>query len=309
LTAFLLYLRELVTPVIFVLNFNNQLQAGAAALERIDGLLAEPVEAQVVDAGAAAPAGRLSFEGVRFTYPSQDRPALDGFELDIPEGATVALVGPSGAGKSTVVRLLGRLYEPQAGRIRWGGRELRSLPLATLRASLAVVPQDPTLFSGTLRDNIRYALPDADDARVERAARMANAWSFIEALPRGLDTEVGERGLRLSGGQKQRIAIARALLRGASVLVLDEATSSLDSESEAVIQDALGGLFAREHEVTAVVIAHRLSTVRDADRIAVVDDGRVVEQGRHADLVRRGGLYARLYALQAGEDVPAGVGA
>jgi subfamily B ATP-binding cassette protein MsbA len=240
----------------------------------------------------------VRFEGVRFAYPGSDVWALDGFELEVAAGSTVALVGPSGAGKSTVVKLLGRLYDPQEGRVRVGGRDVRELGLDALRGALAVVPQDPTLFSGSVRDNIRYARPDADDAAVVRAAEMANALDFIEALPQGFDTEIGERGVKLSGGQKQRVAIARALLRGATLLVLDEATSSLDSESESVIQDALSGLFTGERDITSIVIAHRLSTVRDADRIAVVDAGRVVEQGRHEALLRRGGLYARLHAIQ-----------
>lgn len=296
LTAFLLYVSELVTPVVFVLNFNNQLQAGAAALERIDELLAEAPE--VGGTGRAGAGGDVRFEGVRFAYPGSEVRALDGFDLEVEAGSTVALVGPSGAGKSTVVKLLGRLYDPQVGVVRVGGRDLRELGLDALRGALAVVPQDPTLFSGSVRDNIRYARPGADDASVVRAARMANALAFIEALPKGFDTEVGERGVKLSGGQKQRIAIARALLRGATLLVLDEATSSLDSESESVIQDALSGLFTGERDITSLVIAHRLSTVRDADRIAVVDAGRVVEQGRHQQLLRRGGLYARLHAIQ-----------
>ncbi len=299
LTAFLLYVSELVTPVVFVLNFNNQLQAGAAALERIDDLLAEAPEA----GGEAAqpPAGELRFQDVSFAYPGSEARALDGFDLTVPSGATVALVGPSGAGKSTVVRLLGRLYDPLSGSIRLGGRDLRDLELPALRGALAVVPQDPTLFSGSVRENIRYAKPDADDAAVTEAARLANALGFIEALPAGFDTEIGERGVKLSGGQKQRVAIARALLRGATLLVLDEATSSLDSESEAVIQDALAGLFTGREDVTSLVIAHRLSTVRRADRIAVLDGGRIVEVGDHVSLLRRGGLYARLHAMQQEE--------
>jgi ABC-type multidrug transport system fused ATPase/permease subunit len=301
LTAFLLYVSELVTPVVFVLNFNNQLQAGAAALERIDDLLSESPEAG--GHVGESPSGELRFEDVRFTYPEAHTPALDGFDLVVPAGATVALVGPSGAGKSTVVKLLGRLFEPARGRILIDGNDVRDLRLDALRGTLAVVPQDPTLFSGSVRDNIRYARPEADDDAVTEAAQLANALGFIAELPAGFDTEVGERGVKLSGGQKQRLAIARALLRGASVLVLDEATSSLDSESEAVIQDALGGLFTRRHEVTSLVIAHRLSTIRDADRIAVMDAGRVVEIGDHPSLLARGGLYARLHALQQRDGV------
>ncbi len=296
LTAFLLYVRELVTPVVFVLNFNNQLQAGTAALERIDDLLDD--EPEEGGAERAVPAGDLRLERVTFRYPGTERASLDGFDLNVPSGSTVALVGPSGAGKTTVVKLIGRLYDPERGRITLSGRDLRDFSLAELRRAIAVVPQDPTLFSGSVRENIRYARPDADDDEVARAAAMANARGFIEELPRGFDTPIGERGVKLSGGQKQRVAIARALLRGASLLVLDEATSSLDSESEAVIQDALTGLFAGDRDVTSLVIAHRLSTIQDADRIAVVDDGRVVELGAHQQLLERDGLYARLHRRQ-----------
>jgi ABC-type multidrug transport system fused ATPase/permease subunit len=295
LVAFLLYLGQLMGPVVFVLNFNNQLQAGVAALERLDELEALPSE----------PSGRLAvsgpadvaFEGVTFRYPGAERDALVGFDLRVPAGATVALVGSSGGGKSTVARLLQRLYDPDAGAVRLGGRDLRDLDLRALRQAVALVPQEPVLFSGSVRDNVRYGRPDAADTDVEAAVRLANAEAFVMALPRGYDTAVGERGVKLSGGQRQRLAIARALLRGAQVLVLDEATSHLDSESEALVQEALSGRLVAGR-MTAIVIAHRLATVRDADRIAVVEAGRVVEEGSHAELLRRGGRFARLHDLQ-----------
>jgi subfamily B ATP-binding cassette protein MsbA len=300
LTAFVLYLNNLINPVRFVLNFNNVLQSGVAALERIDALLHEDPEPY--EAGAPFRAGDVTFEAVRFRYPAAATPALHGLDLAVPRGSTAALVGPSGSGKTTVTRLLARLYEPDAGEIRIGGRPLDRTSLASLRRAVAIVPQEPTLFSGSVAENVRYGRPDATRGEVEEAVRLANAEEFVAALPDGLDTEIGERGVTLSGGQKQRVAIARALLKGAAILVLDEATSSLDSESEALIQDALAGVLGRRDELTTLVIAHRLSTVQDADRIHVLKGGRVVETGRHEALLAQGGLYAHLHALQAGEE-------
>ena len=298
LTAFLLYLNNLVGPVRLVLNFNNVLQAGVAALDRVDELMDERPE----EGGEQEEfeGGEIRFLSVHFRYPEAagGEWALRGLDLTIPAGTTVALVGPSGAGKTTVGRLLSRLYDPERGRITVAGIDLREYRLETVRRSVAVVPQEPTLFSGSVRENIRYARPDADDSEVRRAAELANATGFIQVLPSGFDTEIGERGVKLSGGQKQRIAIARAILKGASILVLDEATSSLDSESEAVIQDALAGYFSRRQELTSIVIAHRLSTIRDADTIYVLQDGRVVESGDHEALLQRRGLYRRLFEIQ-----------
>ncbi len=296
LTAFVLYQRQLQRPVISVMFFNNQLQAGMAALERVSDLLDATPE---TEGEAAAPsAGDIQFDDVTFTYPGQVDPALTDLSFHIEAGETVALVGPSGAGKSSVVKLLTRLYDPDSGRINIGGNDIRDLRLEALRKAIGVVPQEPTLFSGSVRENIRYADPDASDSDVERAARLANADTFISDLPDGYDTEIGERGVKLSGGQKQRLAIARAIVKHARVLVLDEATASLDSESEAVIQDALEGLFARGDGVTSVVIAHRLSTVRNADRILVLDHGKLVEVGSHEQLLAVDGLYRRLHELQ-----------
>jgi subfamily B ATP-binding cassette protein MsbA len=296
LSAFLLYLRNLIGPVTSVLFFNNSLQAGMAALERVSDLLDDIPESE--GDVTARPGGEVAFEWVYFHYPGAEVDALQGLSFKVAAGQTAALVGPSGAGKSTVSKLLSRLYDPQAGNIRLGGRDVRDYRLKTLRRAVAVVEQDPTLFSGSVLDNIRYAEPTATGAEVEEAARLANAHTFVLELPKGYDTEVGERGVKLSGGQKQRIAIARAILKDASLLILDEATSNLDMESEAVIRDALEGLFARRHQVTTLIIAHRLSTVQRAGRIFVLEHGRIAEAGSHAELLAEGGLYRTLYDLQ-----------
>ena len=296
LTAFLMYQRQLQRPILSVMFFNNQLQAGMAALERVSDLLdAEP---ETSGDEEHIPRGDIDFEDVTFTYPSAEEPALHGLSLPIPEGRTVALVGPSGAGKSTITRLISRFFDPDDGRITLAGRDLRAFDLDALRRAIAIVPQDPTLFSGSVRDNIRYARPDASDAAIEHAAQIAHADGFIEALPQGYDTEIGERGTKLSGGQKQRIAIARAVLKDAQILILDEATASLDSESEAIIQEALEGAFAQQSDLTTVIIAHRLSTIQDADVIHCLKEGQLVESGPHAELLAKGGLYARLHDLQ-----------
>jgi ATP-binding cassette subfamily B protein len=219
------------------------------------------------------------------------------FSLEVPHGAKVGLVGYSGGGKTTITRLLLRFVDIESGAILIGGQRIDEIPQAALRRAIAYVPQDPSMFHRSIADNIRIGRPDATDMQVRQAAKMAHAAEFIETLPLGYETLVGERGVKLSGGQRQRVAIARAILKDAPVLILDEATSSLDSESEALIQDALWTLMATR---TAIVIAHRLSTVKRMDQLVVLDHGRIVEQGSHGALLAQGGIYASLWAHQSG---------
>ena len=277
----------------------GDLLRGAGAAERLNELLEEtpaiapPARPQALP---EPPRGALAFRGVTFRYPTRPEvAALDDFTLEVTPGETVALVGPSGAGKSTVFQLAERFYDPQEGSIRLDGVKLTAADPADIRERIAFVPQEGVLFSANARDNLRYGAWEADDAAIWEAAEAAHAADFLRALPQGLDTELGEGGARLSGGQRQRIAIARALLRDAPILLLDEATSALDAESEARVQQALEALMAQR---TTLVIAHRLATVRAADRIVVMEDGRIVEQGTHSQLLAAGGLYARLAALQ-----------
>jgi subfamily B ATP-binding cassette protein MsbA len=275
---------------------NSALQRGLAAAESVFGMIDSPVEEDHGTVRLGRASGELAFEGVTFTYDTRTEPALHGIDLRVRPGETLALVGMSGSGKSTLVNLLPRFYAPQEGRITLDGHDLQSLTLESLRANIALVSQDIVLFNDTIFANIAYGrLGSAGAKEVEAAAEAAHALSFIRELPEGLQTLIGENGLRLSGGQRQRLAIARALLKDAPLLILDEATSALDSESERHVQ---AGLEALMRGRTTIVIAHRLSTVEHATRIAVLDQGRVVESGRHGELLAKGGIYARLHRTQ-----------
>lgn len=280
----------------------GDLLRGAGAASRLAELLHEKpaiaAPARPLDL-PVPPRGALAFQGVTFRYPTRpEAAAITDFTLTIEPGETVAIVGRSGAGKSTIFQLAERFYDPQAGTIRMDGVPLVQADPAAVRQRMALVPQEGILFAANARDNLRYGAWDASEEEIWEAARAANAHDFLRALPQGLDTFLGEGGARLSGGQRQRLAIARALLRDAPILLLDEATSALDAESERLVQQALQTLMQGR---TTLVIAHRLATVRAADRIVVMDAGRIVEQGRHADLVAAGGLYARLASLQFDE--------
>jgi ATP-binding cassette subfamily B protein len=297
LTSFLVYTLLVAMSLAMLGDVWAEVMRAAGAAERIfdiqDRVPAIPTE------GGATPArvqGQLVLEAVRFAYPARaDRPVLQGIDLEIAPGEVVALVGPSGAGKSTVAALVARFYDPTGGAVRLDGRDLRELDPRWLRRQVGAVSQEPILFSGTIAENIRYGRPGASDAEVEAAARAANAHEFISGFSQGYGTQVGERGVQLSGGQKQRVAIARAVLKDPRVLVLDEATSALDAESEHLVRDALERLMKGR---ATLIIAHRLSTVVHADRVAVLDGGRIVQSGSHAALLAEDGLYRRLVERQ-----------
>jgi subfamily B ATP-binding cassette protein MsbA len=300
LVSFLLYTMMVASPIGAFTGLYSQFQQALGASERVFELLDTPPEMRDAPDAVALPPirGLVRFENVSFDYAdsAQAHEVLRDVSLEARPGQVVALVGPSGAGKTTLVNLIPRFYDPTAGRILVDGYDIRQVQMRSLRGQIGIVPQETALFSGSVRDNIAYGKLDATQAEIVAAARAANAHDFILALPQGYDTLVGERGVKLSGGQRQRVAIARAILKDPRILILDEATSSLDSESEQAVQEALERLM---RDRTTFVIAHRLSTITNADWIVVLEDGRVVEQGTHADLLARpGSLYRRMVALQ-----------
>ena len=286
----------LFAPIKHLTQVNAALQRGLAAAESVFGMIDAPVEEDAGTVSLARARGEIAYEGVSFTYETRTEPALREVTLQVRPGETLALVGTSGSGKTTLVNLLPRFYSPDAGRITLDGHDIQTLTLESLRGNIALVSQDVVLFNDSIYANIAYGrLAGTSEREVIAAAEAAHAMDFIRATPAGLDTLIGENGLRLSGGQRQRLAIARALLKNAPVLILDEATSALDSASERQVQAALDALMRGR---TTIVIAHRLSTVERADRIAVLAGGRIVESGRHAELLARGGVYARLHRIQ-----------
>ncbi|AVP96938.1 ABC transporter [Ahniella affigens] len=299
LTQFVLYAVTAAGSVGALTEVWGEVQRAGGAMDRITEVLdtkpdiRDAADARRLPDGAT---GSVVFREVTFAYPSRrEKPALNAVSFSVAPGETIALVGPSGAGKSTIFQLMLRFYDVDAGSIEIGGQPIKALTLESLRSAFALVPQDSVLFAMSAAENIRVGRAKADESDVRHAAAQAEAAAFIEALPQGYDTDLGERGVKLSGGQQQRIAIARALLRKAPILLLDEATSSLDAQSEAAIQNALEGV---RHQVTTIVIAHRLATVQKADRILVIDQGEVVAEGSHDALIAQGGLYAELARLQ-----------
>ena len=299
LAAFVFYSVIVGSAVGFISEVYGDLQRAAGATER----LLELLEAKAIIRNSEFPKslpkqlrGEVSISRLSFKYPSRpDRPALEDISLEVKAGMTLALVGPSGAGKSTLLDLMLRFYDPQEGSIRFEGIELRELALEDLRRHIALVPQQPVLFSSSVLENLQYGRPEASEKEIRLAAQRAHAEEFIRELPEGYESFLGERGVRLSGGQRQRIAIARALLKDPALLLLDEATSALDAESERVVQRALGDLMRNR---TSIVVAHRLSTVIDADRIAVLDRGKLAALGTHRELLEESELYNQLARLQ-----------
>jgi ABC-type multidrug transport system fused ATPase/permease subunit len=297
LVSFVLYTTFIGGSIAGLGDIYGQVQKAIGSSERVLEILGEKPEKSVSAGGNDKIQGKVSFKKVAFRYPTRPEvEVLKNISFEIKAGDKIALAGHSGAGKSTVIQLLLRLYDLQDGSIEVDGKPLKDWNLKQLRSNMGMVPQEVLLFGGSIRENIAYAKPGASEGEIIMAAKKANAWQFISRFPEGLETLVGERGIKLSGGQRQRIAIARAILKDPSILILDEATSSLDAESEALVQEALDDLMK---DRTTIVIAHRLATIRKVDRIYVLRDGEIVEEGRHEDLaLQQGGFYANLVKLQ-----------
>lgn len=301
LTEFLFYLGLLYTPITRIVDSNAIIQQAATSLEKIFNLLDTKPHIPENEALPQLPPlkGRVTFDSVSFAYRT-GHTTLHELNFDVTPGETIALVGPSGSGKTTVITLLARFYDPTEGRILVDGQDIRNFNVQSLRRQIGIVMQDNILFSGTIADNIRYGRVDSTHEEMIEAAKAANAHEFIQKLPQGYETWLGERGVQLSGGQRQRIAIARVILKNPRILILDEATSALDTESERLVQEALDRLMQKR---TCIVIAHRLSTIINADKILVLKQGRIVEQGRHEELLRQGGVYSTLHHLQFAKKV------
>ncbi|MBS3804525.1 MAG: ABC transporter ATP-binding protein [Oleiphilaceae bacterium] len=291
--------QRLLWPLTGLAEVIDLFERAMASTRRILDLLAEPVHVRDDSARTLTQPvrGEVELEGVGFRYASSGA-GIENITLKVPAGHTLALVGATGSGKSTLIKLLLRFHDPSGGEIRIDGQPIQSVSLKSLREAIGLVSQEVYLFEGSIRDNLAYGRPEASDDEIIEAARTAEAWSFIEGLPHGLDTQVGERGVRLSGGQRQRLSLARALLKDPAILVLDEATSAVDNETEAAIQRSLKRI---GHNRTVIMIAHRLSTIVDADTVAVVSDGRVIESGNHDELLARGGAYASQWRVQTGQ--------
>ncbi len=300
LIAFFSYTVFIGTAIAGLGNFYTELVGAMGATERIRTILGEEGEIEIGGESGSVESlkanGNIRFNQVKFQYPTrEDVEVLKGLDLELKAGEKIALVGPSGAGKSTIMQLLQRFYKWESGDILLDGKSISEYDLKAYRSQFAIVPQEVILFGGSIRENILYGKPGASEEEIVEAAKKANAWEFIEKFPEGLDTLVGERGIKLSGGQKQRIAIARAILKDPVILLLDEATSALDAESEKLVQDALDVLMEGR---TSIIIAHRLATIREVDQIYVMEDGKVVEAGKHDELVENAGLYSQLATLQ-----------